>query len=155
RPWRRGWWWLAAATAFVLGASIYLYLPLRRDAPMNYAREFGVDLRTWSGFWWMVSARMFASRMFAVPPGLWLHEGLTSAGRLWSNFLGFGCVLGVVGLSADFSRRRIVHAALLLMFAAHVAFVVTYNVSDKEVMLTPAYLIWDVWVGLGATALTG
>jgi hypothetical protein len=144
--------WLAAVAA-LLGASIYLYLPLRSDSPINYGRESGVDLRTWSGFWWMVSGRMFAPRFFGVPPAQWLSEIVLYAHRLWSNFLGLGCVLGAMGLVADFARRRAVHTALLLMFGAHLAFVLTYAVSDKAVMLLPTYVIWDLWVGLGAAAL--
>jgi hypothetical protein len=153
RSWRRPSWWLAAGGAALLGASVYLYLPLRSDSPMNYARDFGVDLRTWSGFWWMLSGQMFSSQFFAVAPARWPSELAIHAFRLWSNFLGLGLFLGAAGLVADFRRRPAVHTALLMMFGAHLAFVVTYGASDKAVMLVPTYVIWAVWVGLGAAAL--
>ena len=151
--WRRPSWWLMVGSAALLGASVYLYLPLRSDSPMNYARDFGVDLRTWSGFWWMLSGQMFSSRFVAVPVAQWPAAVGLYAFHLWGNFLGVGGVLGAVGLTADFTRRPAVHTGLLLMFGAHLAFVLTYAVSDNKVMLVPTYVIWSLWIGLGAAAL--
>lgn len=153
QPWRRGRWWLAAFTGAFLGASIYLYLPLRADSPMNYARDYGIDVKTWSGFWAAVSGRMFASQYFAVPVAHLPGELLGYAHRLWSNFLGIGCLIGVAGLVADFDRRRDVHVGLLLLFFGHLAFMLTYDVPDKEVMLLPTYLVWALWTAIGVRAL--
>ena len=151
--WQRPHWWIAAVACGLLGASVYLYLPLRsHTAPLNFAREFGVDAATWDGFWWMVGCRMFASRFFAVPLQRLPVELAEYVYRLWSNFVGLGCVLGVVGLVDDFPRRRAVHTGLLLMFFGHLAFMLTYDVGDKELMLLPTYLIWGLWIALGAEA---
>jgi hypothetical protein len=155
QPWRHGRWWLVALAATLAGASIYLYLPLRADSPMNYARDYGIDVTTWSGFWAAVSGRMFASQYFAVPIAHLPGEALGYAHRLWSNFLGLGCFFGVVGLVADFERRRDVHLGLLLLFAGHLGFMLTYDVPDKEVMLLPTYLIWVLWTAIGVGALAG
>ncbi len=153
QPWRHGRWWLAALAAALAGASIYLYLPLRADSPMNYARDYGIDVATWSGFWAAVSGRMFASHYFAVPVAQLPGEVLGYAHRLWSNFLGVGCLVGVAGLVADFDRRRDVHLGLLLLFAGHLGFMLTYDVPDREVMLLPTYLIWALWTAIGVRAV--
>jgi hypothetical protein len=153
QAWRHGRWWLAALAGALAGASIYLYLPLRADSPMNYARDYGIDLRTWGGFWDAVSGRMFAAHYFAVPVAQLPGEILGYAHRLWSNFLGLGCLLGVAGLVADFDRRRAVHLGLLLLFVGHLGFMLTYDVPDREVMLLPTYLIWALWTAIGVRAL--
>jgi len=155
QAWRHGRWWLAALAGALAGASIYLYLPLRADSPMNYARDYGIDVRTWGGFWAAVSGRMFASHYFAVPVAQLPGEVLGYAHRLWSNFLGLGCFVGVVGLVADFDRRRAVHLGLLLLFVGHLGFMLTYDVPDTEVMLLPTYLIWALWAAIGVRALAG
>ncbi len=153
QQWRRPALWIAAAAGLLLGSSVYLYLPLRSHSPLNFAREFGVDLRTWDGFWWMVRGEMFSSRFFGVPTTQWPGEIALYAFRLWSNFLGMGCFLGAVGLANDFSRRPAVHLSLLLMFGAHLAFFLPYAVSDKQVMLVPSYLVWSLWISLGVAAV--
>jgi hypothetical protein len=138
------------------GAAVYLYLPLRyaSDAPLNYARDYwNVDLTSRSGFVWMVSARMFDSFLFAVPPRRLPAELATYAGRLWSNFVGLGVVLGVAGLLGDARRRPSLHIGLALLFGAHLAFYALYGVADKELMLLPTYVIWTVWVAIGAQQL--
>lgn len=136
--------------AALLGSAVYLYLPLRADAPMNYARAAGVDVASWEGFWWMVSGRMFESKLFAVPAAQLGRELGSYIDRLWSNFLGVGLLIGVVGLLAGVRQRRVEQIGLLLMFGAHLGFVLTYAVTDKELMLAPTYLIWGLWLGLGA-----
>ena len=143
-----------AALCGLLGVSVYSYLPLCSQSPMNYARAFGVDVATWRGFWWMVTGQMFSSQMLAVPlselPG---QVGFFIA-RLFSNFIGVSALAGVLGLLDGFRRRPDLHLGLTVIFLAHLAFVLTYDVADKETMLVPTYLIWAIWVALGVQVLT-
>jgi hypothetical protein len=39
------------------------------------------------------------------------------------------------------------------LFAGHLAFYLPYGVLDKELMLLPTYLIWTVWIAIGAQIL--
>ena len=147
---------LAGALCGVAGAAVYAYLPIRflADLPLNPARDYWqVDLASWQGFWWMVSGAAFRRKFFEVAaPGL-PAELAVFAYRLWSNFLGLPALLGVVGLVAGLRSRPWIHFSLLLMLLGHLAFYVGYGAGDKEVMFLPAYVIWGVWIGLGARAV--
>jgi Protein of unknown function (DUF2723) len=154
-PWRRLGTLLTALVCLVVGAAVYLYLPIRyaSDTPLNYARTYWhVDLATPAGLLWMLSARMFGSFIFGVSARQLPGEMLTYAARLWSNFVGLGAVLGVIGLYADFAKRRSLHVGLGLLFVGHLAFYLPYGVMDKELMLLPTYVVWAVWMAIGAQA---
>jgi len=142
-----------AAACGLLGVSVYAYLPLRSHAPMNYARSFGVDVATWRGFWWMVTGQMFSSQMFAVPLAQLPGELASFAHRLFSNFTGAAALLGVLGAIDGARRSPVVHVGLAAIFLAHLGFVLTYDVADKELMLVPTFLVWAIWVALGAREL--
>jgi hypothetical protein len=145
---------LAVAAAWgLVGASVYAYLPLRSQAPMNYARALGVDVASWQGFWWMLTGQMFASEMFAVPIAKIPGEVVSFVLRLFSNFVGVIALLGIPGLLDGFRRRPDVHLGLATIFLGHLVFVVTYDVADKELMLVPTFLIWAIWIALGAGVL--
>lgn len=146
---------LAAATG-LLGTLIYLYLPIRYLAPdnLNYARDYwGIDLTTWHGFSWMVSGRIFGSLFLGVPWQQWPGEFLTFFSQLFSNYWGLGFLLGLGGLISDWRRRPALQMALLLMFLLHIGFYITYRVVDKQFMYGPAYLIWAIWLAIGAQRL--
>lgn len=149
--WRRPGLLAAAAGCIAAGWCVYLYLPLRAAAgvEMNYARDFGVDVTTWSGFWWMVTGSMFGGSLFGVPLRELPAEVVSYCYRLWSNFVGFGCLIAPLGLAADFRARPQIHKALMVMFASHLLFVLTYDVGDKELMLVPTFIIWTLWTALG------
>jgi hypothetical protein len=146
---------VGAAACVAAGWAIYLYLPIRaaEGVEMNYARDFGVDVTTWDGFWWMVTGGMFGKQFLGVsieglPAELWSYVY-----RLWSNFVGLGCLLGLIGLAADLRRRPWIHGSLLLMLLGHLSFILTYDVADKELMLLPTFLVWAVWCAMGADRL--
>jgi hypothetical protein len=143
-----------AAVCGLLGLAVYGYLPLRSDAPMNYARAFGVDVATWQGFWWMLTGQMFSDQMFAVPLAELPGQFGFFVARLFSNFIGVSALVGILGLFDDARRRPDVHLGLLVIFLANLGWVMTYDVGDKELMLLPTFLVWAIWVALGARALT-
>lgn len=145
----------AGAVCGVLGASVYAYLPLRymSDLPLNPARDYWqIDLASWSGWWWMVSGAGFKGRLVSGAANPLPVELATFAYRLWSNFLGLPALLGLLGLVVECPRRPWVHLGLLLMLIGHVTFYVSYQALDKETMFLPAYLLWGIWIGLGARA---
>lgn len=152
--WRRARVLVAAAASGLLGAGVYLYVPWRARAalPLDPARAYwGVDLTTWSGWWWMVSGAGFHERFFAAAPDA--AALATLAYRLWSNFLGLPALLGLAGLFTGLRRDPWVHGALLAMLAGHLAFYLAYGAPDVASMFLPAYVLWGIWLGLGMQAL--
>jgi hypothetical protein len=146
---------IGGALCGLLGAAVYLYLPIRMlaDLPLNPARDYWqVDPASWDGFWWMVSGAGFRREVFAVAAPALPKELATFAYRAWSNFLGLPALLGAVGLASGLRRRPSIHLGLLLMVLGHLVFYLSYGAPDKEVMFLPAYLIWGIWIGLGARA---
>jgi len=73
---------------------------------------------------------------------------------LWSNFLNLGALLGIIGFVSDWRHRPRVHLGLLLMFLMHLGFFLTYRVIDVESMFLPTYIIFAIWIALGAQALS-
>jgi hypothetical protein len=39
------------------------------------------------------------------------------------------------------------------MFVAHLGFFLTYGAPDKDLMMLPTYVVWSLWVGVGASEL--
>lgn len=147
---------IAGALCGLVGAAVYAYLPIRMlaDLPLNPARDYWqVDLASWNGFWWMVSGAAFRSEVFDVGAPALPAELARFAYRLWSNFLGLPALLGAVGLVVELRRQPWIHLGLFLMLLGHLAFYLSYGALDKEVMFLPAYVIWGIWIGLGARAV--
>lgn len=145
---------LRGAACGLMGAAVYGYLPLRAIAPpaLDPAKTYWqVDLSSWQGFWWMVSGAAFRRNFFAAagPATLAAHVA-TFAFRLWSNFLGLPALLGAVGLAVGLRRDAWVHGALAAMLIGHLVFYLSYGAPDAEAMFLPAYLLWGIWLGLGA-----
>jgi hypothetical protein len=154
---RMSWsWWGVCCALFVLGLGIYLYLPLRylADPDLNYATwYFEVDLTTWDGFWWMVSAEMFRSLAFAFSPAELTAEFWSFLRWLTENFLGIGLLLGLGGMIYDAKRRPLLHLGLGLMFLLPSFFFINYGALDKVTMFLSVYLVWAIWIGLGVDEL--
>lgn len=139
-----------------LGASIYLYLPIRYSAgaALDYAQSYwGIDLTTLDGFLWMISGKMFNSLFWAYSLREIPTEIIKYLYQLWSNFLGLGVIFGVIGIINDFRLRPKFNIGLGIMLIGYLIFYISYGAFDKEVMFLPSYLIWSIWIGLGVWGL--
>jgi len=142
--------WLGALGFFVLGLSLYLYLPAcsAGHPPIDWGGS-----RTWAGFWWTVSARIYSDYAFAVPltdlPGriiAWLR-------MLTQQFTWAGFALGLVGVWELWDEDRRYLAFSLASFGAVVIYSIAYNTSDSYVYLIPSFLIFTLWVARGSAGL--
>lgn len=144
---RPGWRQIGAALlAFLLGAAIYLYLPLRARGhpPINWG-----DPSTWRGFWWMVSGALYRHYVFALPLSHLPIRLATLAGDLARQFGPWGVALGLLGVWGLARRDRRALLVLGSIVALYAAYAVGYNTADSFVYLLPAYAIWAFWAGLG------
>ncbi|MFQ6014800.1 MAG: DUF2723 domain-containing protein [Anaerolineae bacterium] len=138
--------------AFLLGLSVYLYLPLRYAAepPLNYVKAYyGVDLRSPKGLFWMISGQMYRFFAFGYDWSGFLSEVGRYFSYLWRNYLGIGVIIGLVGGFRQFRDDRKTFFFLWLIFATNALFFINYAVVDKDTMFLPTYLVWVLWIAIG------
>ncbi len=142
---------------FLVGLSVYLFIPLRAHLPppFNYPRLHDVDVGDFMGLLWLVTGRIVKADMFQYSIAE-LDKPITFyLVKLMRDFLYAGFVLGVLGALTQFHRERFTFTTLFLIFAAYLAFFVNYGVVDQHVFFIPSFLIWSIWVGAGLSFLGG
>ncbi|GAP07629.1 MAG TPA: DUF2723 domain-containing protein [Anaerolinea thermolimosa] len=140
--------WLVQGLTFLLGASVYLLLPLRAQMypPINWGNP-----QSWEGFWWVVSGQPYRGLVFHTSV-----EGMLERISAWARILleqfGLpGLVLGVLGaVISDHDKVDRFQGLLLWVFGSFSAFAIGYDTPDSLVYLIPALLAGAVWVGKGA-----
>jgi len=138
---------LATASAFfLLGLSVYLYLPLRaaQHPPINWG-----DPHTGPGFTWLVSARLYREFIFALP---WKY--IPARVSAWSALLiqqfgWWGPFLGLTGLWFWWSEDRILCGFLAIFVLISSIYAIGYNTTDSYVYLIPSLLVMALWLGKG------
>ncbi len=141
--------WLAAAGLFLLGLSLYLFIPLRWPA-LNDGRwmTLGEFLRYVTGGQFYGALRLDGWR----DPTRW-----RIVGRLLHQPFGWvGLALAAIGVAcqalSSAARRRAL-AVTGVTFVAFFVYGLDYYVADIAVFLLPAHLILAVWMGIGAVFL--
>lgn len=133
------------ALFFVLGISLYLYLPLRSAA--NPPHDWGnpANLRR---LWDHITARQYRQFfLFTSPVDVW--NNLRHYVRLLADQFGLPLLaLSLVGAVLQGARWR----GLFLLFAlaglGNVLLAASYNIPDIEAYYLPSYLIFSLWLGL-------
>jgi hypothetical protein len=147
-----------ATVAALIGASVYLYLPLRYETmpAFNYAGTYDasgrfvpLNLQTPAEFWWLVSGQAFASEMLGYRGASLWQEVAKFGAHLWRAFLAVGIGPGMVGMLIMWRRDWQLGGLLLIIFVLNATFYITYRVVDKETMFLPTYVVWAIWVGAG------
>jgi hypothetical protein len=141
---------LGMAGFFLLGLSIYLYLPVRaaQSPPINWGNP-----HTWSAFWWTVSGTIYSGYVFALPL-VYLPGRIAS----WMNmaaqqFTWPGLALGLVGIWDLWEYERDYLIFSLTSFGALVVYALTYDTTDSYVYLIPSYLLFTLWIARGSSFL--
>ncbi len=147
RDWRLA---LKGAALFALGLLPYAYLPIRAsmNPPMNYT-----DPSTPERFFYLVTGRQFADRMFAFGPGE-LPERL---GLYWADLRLQGALLllplALVGILWSFRHDRPASAFLAALFTGQLAYALEYDISDINAYFIPTYISLAVWSAFGVRAI--
>lgn len=147
RP-RLGWReWPVGAALFLLGLSVYTYIPLRWPA-LHDGRWMGAG-----EFLAYVTGQQFSG---ALQLSL-LRDPTRYAilGRLLLEPFGWaGLILAAVGLGWTAARRPRLALTGGLAFLAYALYGLAYRVPDIAVFLLPAHLILALWMGAGLALLT-
>lgn len=142
--------YLGMIACFLLGLSVYLYLPLRsaQHPPIDWGAP-----HTWRGFWWAVSASIYRHYVFGVPL-LYLPGRIAT----WMTMLAQqvtwpGVALGLMGIwnLRENDLQYLIFS--LTSFFAVAAYALTYNTTDSYLYLIPTYLLFALWMARGASCL--
>jgi hypothetical protein len=131
----------------VLGASVYLYLPLRgaQEPPLNWAQP--ANLHTYLSMFLTGSSR---SEYWNF--AFFDHFDVLSTFPL-AEFTAFGIALAALGLAYVWRRQRL-FAVYGLSLSALVGFVaLTYNIHNIYNYFIPAYVMLALWIGCSTKAL--
>ncbi len=143
---------LQMALPFLLGLSLYLYLPLRAaEHPlMNWGNPVNFD-RFWTHF---------TGKVYRV----WLFSSTEAAGKqfkyfidtLPSEFAYFPYIFTVIGTWNLFKARKPLFMFTVILFAGCVLYSINYDIHDIDSYFLLAYLTIAIWSALGvAYFLTG
>ncbi len=154
--------WLLAPVFLLLGIMFYLYIPIvsRTGPAYAFGNQYGLDgsliARDYSSFgdlWWLISSNASQAQVFAYGP----VEALAELGQfIWwltSSFVGLGLLLGAIGIWHQYRAGRRELILLAGVFIPCALFFINYKVEDKQFMFLPCYVIWALWIAVGAVAL--
>ena len=146
--WKTIGWRLAG---LVVGLLVYIILPVRAgtNPPINWGNP-----ATLKGFLWLISGRLYSGLVFGVPRDYILARIQYWASLLIDQFGWVGLVVGLYGLfTLQGGSVKKIYLVTGWLFFAFSIFSIGYNSYDSDVYLIPAFMVYALWVGLGAAAL--
>jgi hypothetical protein len=154
--------WAKSVITACIGAVIFgvaqLYFPVRHAAEpeINMAGMYdatgtfhAVNLQSLDGILWLLRGVQFQNLFFRhgwIPP---LEQFAQTFMLFWNNFLGFGFILGLVGLVRLFQCNRGVFWVWCAAFVPFTYFYTAYGAPDRYTMLGPAYVLWAIALAYG------
>jgi len=127
---------------FLLGLSVYLYLPLRWPALHGRPMALGEFVN------WVLGSRFRG----ALHWDAWLKdpERYLILSRLILEQYGWvGLILGLVGLVWLLAKRPREAIFLLIAYVTYFIYGLCYYVPDVSAFIIPAHLIFAIWIGAG------
>lgn len=150
--------WLRLGVGLLAGLTPYLLLPLlaRGSSPVVWG-----DPTTLTGWWWLVSARIYQANAFALPSAAWLSRlwgwaWVLAVGVAWLATGGWRQLIGQPQLPMINGQWLIHHSPLTInhsqfiispasclffTFCLYLLYAFFYNTPDAAVLLLPALLI--------------
>jgi hypothetical protein len=134
---------------FLLGLSVYLYLPVR--GRMGPVHSWG-DPVTLERFLWHVSGKQYS---------VWIFSSFDSAFRQCASFVsglpgefaGVGILFGLVGLVDLWRRNRNLAITTVLLFVVTVGYASNYDIHDIDSYFLLAYLSLGLWAAVGINGI--
>jgi hypothetical protein len=130
---------------FLLGLSVYLYLPIRAAAPpvMNWGNTASVER-----FLWHLSGKQYR---------VWITFFTESAGRqfayfrngLMEEFAYVGVVAAIIGIVVLWRAHRKLAVTTVLLFLTCVLYSINYDIHDIDSYFLLSYIVIGLWAGCG------
>jgi len=128
---------------FLIGLSVYLYLPVRasKGAVLNWGNPVTLER-----FMWHLSGKQFR---------VWLFSSTEAAGKQLSYFIDslphefayIGVILALVGAIALFRKNMKLAIGALLLFLSCVLYSINYDIHDIDSYFLLAYFCIALWSG--------
>jgi hypothetical protein len=131
---------------FLLGLSIYLFLPMR--SAQNPILDWG-NPETWSNFVRHVSGWQYRVWMFAESAGELLKNARNFVSLFFGQFPLYLLPLSLLGIWRLFVRNRKMLIFLGLLFLANVLYGVNYEIPDIDPYFLGSFLANAVFLGVG------
>ena len=135
-----------AALGFIVGISVYAYLPLRaaQHPPVNWG-----EADTIGGLAWMLTGGPYQEYLLGAPARSIASRLVPWLNLVFSQFNPLGIFFGLVGARALLSVAPRLLGAILASMAIVAVYSITYNTVDSEVLMIPWFLVFSVLVGTG------
>ena len=135
---------LLLAVPFLIGISIYIYLPVRSGNPVL---SWGHP-DTWDNFYRHVSGKQFS---------VWMFTGTENASKQFSyftkafpvEFFYAPLILAILGLIEIFNKSRKLFYYTLLLAGFCVLYAINYDIHDIDSYFLLAYIVTSIWIGFG------
>jgi hypothetical protein len=139
--------WSFFVGGLLLGLSPYAGLPLRGPWPQPWG-----DMGSFTGWWQVVSARLYWGYAFRLPLEAWPRRGLALLSLLARQFTPLGALLVIVGGTRMPKREWLPVVATILLTALYA---LGYNTADSLVYLLLIFPLLAYLLALGLSSLEG
>ncbi|MBN8569699.1 MAG: DUF2723 domain-containing protein [Ignavibacteria bacterium] len=135
---------LLLAIPFIIGLSVYVYLPVRSGNPVL---SWGHP-DTWDNFYRHVSGKQFSVWMFTGSENMIKQfKYFTSAYPL--EFFYIPLIIAILGLVEVFGKSRKLFYYTVLLAGFCVIYAINYDIHDIDSYFLLAYIITAIWIGFG------
>jgi len=133
---------------FLMGISLYLYLPWRSalEPPNNWG-----DPQTLGRLWAHLTARLYHRHFVLFTPAAVVRNLSTYIRLLAEQYGPLLFLLGFPGAVWLAIKRRTYFLLLLSIWAANVLLAASYDITDIEAYYLPSATVWALWVGLSVS----
>jgi len=141
---------LFAALFFIIGLSVYFYLPIR--ASQSPVSNFG-DPSSWERFIRHITGWQYRVWMFSRPGTELVRSVCDFAVRLSGEMTFVAVPFALIGLVRSFFKVRKLAVVFLLVFMADIIYALNYSIPDIEPYFLPALVVTAIWVSFGVSAI--
>ena len=152
RDWLRARTLLPGVALFIIGLSIYAYLPLaaRHRPPVNWGNP-----QTWRGFLWVITGEQYQQFAFGLEVGEIPGRISAWAALLGDQFGWWGLLISLIGAWGQWKRERGFALFSLVWMSLVALYAFFYDTGDSHMYLLPVVMLMARWWGEGVYLLLG